>query len=432
MAKIVESFKKEKLNAWILYFIFLGVIQTLWTNPSSFPPLPFRLIMTIGVFIPILFRRDLVLFVFPFFIILRGQLSTSYQYLPDIYSYSFYILLIIAAIIFHIKSLGRLDIKSILPLLLFCIYVVFVDIFATMEIGKYAINIFIALLISLFIKTEREISILSAAIISVCLLLAVYYMVMYDTFLETWNTEEKIERSGWNDPNYFSILLGTGFMIATLYLLDYLKCDLWIFNKKILIVSCVLIFTAVVMTASRAGFLSIFFITVLAIIKSKPRLITILASTFMILAVAILLYRFGIFDTLIYRMFEQGNLDTGGERTTIWAKALENFQLQPFHNQLFGGGYWHRVELTGGMETHNELIAVITDYGLIGVAIFLFLILSMFSMSGRYSQVRNVAAVFYLLCIVSLSPFQYINIGFLIIWILCLKQIGNTSCNCIQ
>ena len=142
MSKIVESFKKEKLNAWILYFIFLGVIQTLWTNPSSFPPLPFRLIMTIGVFIPILFRRDLVLFVFPFFIILRGQLSTSYQYLPDIYSYSFYILLIIAAIIFHAKSIGRLNIKSILPLLLFCIYVVFVDVFATMEIGKYAINIF--------------------------------------------------------------------------------------------------------------------------------------------------------------------------------------------------------------------------------------------------------------------------------------------------
>ena len=66
MAKILESFKKEKLNGWILYFIFLGIIQALWTNPSSFPPLPFRLLMTAGIFIPILFRRDLVLFVFPF------------------------------------------------------------------------------------------------------------------------------------------------------------------------------------------------------------------------------------------------------------------------------------------------------------------------------------------------------------------------------
>ena len=432
MTKILDLFNKEKLNAWIIYFIFLGIIQTLWTNTSSFPPLPFRLMMTIGVFIPILFRRDLVLFVFPFFMILRGQLSTAYQYLPDVYSYSFYILLIIVAIIFHAKSIGRLDIKSIMPMLLFCIYAVFVDVFSTMEIGKYAINIFIALLLFLFIEKEKDIHIFSASLITVCTLLAIYYIIMYDTFLETWNSEEKIERSGWNDPNYFSILLGTGFMIAILYLLDYLKSDLWIFNKKILLVSCVVIFATIVMTASRAGFLSLALITLFAILKSRPKFTTLILSTLIILAAIIVLYNVGAFDTLIYRVFEQGNLDTGGDRTTIWAKAFENFQLQSFQNQLFGGGYWHRTELTGGAETHNEMVAVFTDYGFIGTILFLFMILSMFSFKGMYSRPRNIATIFYLLCIVSLSPFQYINIGFLIIWILGLKRIGNTSSNCIQ
>lgn len=432
MTNIIKALKKEKLNGWILYFMFLGIIQALWTNPSSFPPLPFRLLMTVGVFIPIIFRRDLALFVFPFFIILRGQLSTAYQYLPDVYSYSFYILLIIVAIIFHAKSIGRLDVKSILPLLLFCIYVVFVDVFVTMGIGKYAINVFIAILLFLFVENEKDIHILSAALITVCTLLAVYYIIMYDTFLETWDITEKIERSGWNDPNYFSTLLGMGFMIAVLYILDYLRSELFVFNKKILISSCIILFAAIVMTASRAGFLSVSLITLFAILKSRPKFTTIILSTLIIVSAIIILYRVGVFDTLIYRMFEQGNLDTGGDRTTIWAKVFENFQLQPFHNQLFGGGYWHRAALTGGAETHNEIVAILADYGFIGTILFLFLILSMFSFGGMYSGSRNIATVFYLLCIVSLSPFQYINIGFLIIWILGLKRIENTSSNSTQ
>ena len=80
-------------NGWIIYFIILGIIQSLWTNLSAFPPLPLRLIMIAAVFTPAFIKYDLVIFIIPFSLILRGNLSSEYQYLPDIYSYYIYICL---------------------------------------------------------------------------------------------------------------------------------------------------------------------------------------------------------------------------------------------------------------------------------------------------------------------------------------------------
>lgn len=428
MNSFVANFKKDKINSWILYFLLLGTVQALWTNQHAFPPMVFRLGMVAAVFAPMILNRELVIFGFPFFLILRGQLSTAYQYLPDINSLTFYIFLLFIFLIFHWKSIQPIKLRSTVPLLVLMLYMGIVDLIGTTELGNYSKNIFIVIVFSLFITNKHDLDIFSASLILVCVFSAIYYIVMYDQFLVTWNVKEGIERSGWKDPNYFSTFMNVGVMLSLLYLLGNLKSNLFILNKRIiLLISCLAIIIAVVLTASRAGFLSFAFIFVVSIFLSKPNIKIVLTSIGIIFIAVIIMLSHGVFDTLLYRLFEQDNISSAGGRTDIWLNTIRNFNIQSYGDQLFGRGYWHRTFLSGGADTHNEFIAILADYGYLGVSIFLWLIASMLSFKkGIPSRIMNISAIFYLLSIVSLSPFQYVNIGFLIIWILSVKKLRYT------
>ena len=247
---------------------------------------------------------------------------------------------------------------------------------------------------------------------------------MYDKFLYTWNIKEGIERSGWKDPNYFSTFMNVGFMLSLSYLLGILKSNLFLLKKIILVISCLVITIATVLTASRTGFISLAFIFIFSLFLSKSNIKIVLLCLAIVSIAVIILFSHGVFDTLLYRLFEQGNFNTGGDRTTIWIRTLDEFNLQNFICQLFGKGYWHRANLNGGLETHNEFIAILADYGYFGISIFLWLIASMFCLKkGPSSRIRNIASFNYLLSVVTLSPFQFVNIGFLVIWILSIKKL---------
>ena len=422
MSNITSLFKENKNNKWILFYIVLGVIQALWTNMSSFPPLPFRLLMIFAVFIPLVFKRELILFAIPFFMTLRGQLATDYQYLPDINTYIFYFGVLTIVFCIHGSSVNLKNYNYLLPLIIFCFYLFLIDIFFTQDIGPYVKHIFFGLFFALFIVKKTDIHILSAALIAVSILLAVYYILMYDQFLQVYNTAEGVERSGWNDPNYFAILLGTGFMIAVLYLLNYLQSDLFIFNKHILLVGTFVIFSAVVMTASRAGFFVVSATAIFALVKSKTKITTVLRFILIAFVFIFVLYKAGIFDTLIFRILDEGNIDTGGSRTIIWKRVCDNFSSQPIRFQLFGGGYWHRAFLSHGRETHNEFLAILSDYGILGIIIFLSILFSMFIGRGSSNKESKVSTIFYILAITTLSPFQHVYIVFFIIWVLSIKK----------
>lgn len=426
MMRTLSKSNKEKTDWWIIYFIMLGIIQALWTNTSTFPPLPSRLMMIVAVFLPLFVKKELVLFVFPFFMILRGQLSTAFQYLPDIHSYLFYIALLVMLLCVHSKSLNFKICKYCAPLIILCIICYTVDVLGVQDIGKYVIHISLLLFLSLFVKTKKDVDLLALSLILVCTILAMYYLVMYDQFLDTINLDDDIERSGWNDPNYFSTLLGTGFVIAILYIFRYVSGTSIFFSRKLLVAFCFVIYAAIILTASRAGFISVTLLLIVVLFRARVRFSVILLSLVIMLFAISLLLKYGLFDTLLYRFFEQGNLDTGGGRTNIWLKVFDNYSMQPFANQLFGGGYWHRAVLSEGAEAHNEFIAILADYGIVGFLVFVSVVISLFSFNLNFINAGNLASLYYVLSILSLSPFQYINICFYILWILGFKYISQT------
>ena len=390
----------------------------------AFPPLLFRFAMIAAVFFPMIFNRELVVFGFPFFLILRGQLSTAYQYLPDSNSAFFYLSVLLVLGLFHWKSMRTVDMRVYLPIFIFLLYMAVVDLMATESIGKYVVNLFLALFYSFFIGNNRDIEVFSASLVLVCAFSAIYYIVMYDQFLIVWDTANDLQRSGWKDPNYFSTFINTGFLLSLLYLFAVLKSSLFVFSKLNLLVFSIVIPIAVILTASRAGFLSLAFVLILSLILSRPTFkVFLLVSLFAVVSVVVL-YSQGTFDLLLYRLLGEGNMNTGGERTIVWGLAMMNYVRQSFILQIFGGGYWHRTDLTGGFETHNEFLAVLLDYGAVGLALFLIVLLSMASFrKDVYSLPRNLGIVFCVLSMVSLSPLQYVNICFLLMYILCLKKL---------
>lgn len=410
MQEKIGTFEK-----WVLYYLALGVIQALWTDSSTFPPTPFRIAMIVLVFGPTLYHCELILFAIPFSMTLRGYLSTGYSYLPDIYSYWLYIGIEVVALIIHRKRLNFSLCGKVRPLIVMMICFAIVDLIANGEIGKYAIHIFIGLLLIPHINEESDFHYISASLICVSLLLSVYYIIMYDRFLEAWG-HTGLERSGWADPNYFSIVLDAGFFVAMMYLLNFCKSVSILFNKIVLVGACILIALAVILTASRAGFLCIAFILLIAIFTAGLTLPKFILALVVIAGASIYLYSNGFMNLLYYRLFEQGNLDTGGDRTTIWKIMIDNFYQQKLSLQMFGGGYWHRRELTTN-DTHNEFLAILGDYGYVGLILFIAFLMSLTSKRKGYFWKNNASVCFYLLSIISLSPFAYVYIMFLILWI---------------
>lgn len=418
---MIKPDKNKKHNLWIFYYIFLGIIQATWTSMTSQPPLPLRFLMLAAVFGPMLIRKEYIVFGIPFFMILRGQLATDYQYMPDIRSFEFYIPLLLCLLFYHGKKINLNQFKWYIPLAAMIFYICMVDIFAIGTIGIYGKNLLVAIIFSAFITSEDDSKILANALMSVCALLAVYYLMMYDRFLDTWDTTHGIERSGWNDPNYFSTLLGIGFLIALLQIFNHIKGKYVIFPKSVLILIAIIIYVSIVLTASRAGFIAATVTLIFTIIKSKVRFTTILVSIALIgVCIAIMAHK-GVFDALLFRMVDQGGLDTGGGRTFIWTRTLQNFETQPHINQILGGGYWHRAKLSGGADLHNELFSVGADYGYLGFILFVGFIVSLLLKKDDKLTIKLLATTYYILAIMSLSPFQYINISFFLIWIISLK-----------
>ena len=412
----IQNFKSDKSNFWILYYLVLGILQALWTNLSAFPPMPLRLAMLIAMFYPAFNRKELVLFAVPYAFLLRGQLSTAYSFLPDVFSYGFYIGIIILLIIKHRSSLLFANISHSKSLLRLVLFFGIVDLAFTGSIGCYTTHLFIGLLLLPFFSSEKDLHVLSASLVLSCVFLSIYYLIMFDSFMSSWGSTG-LERSGWKDPNYFSTLLDMGFVISLVYLFKIKKSELIILDRKFLAVGMCFIATAVALTASRAGFICLGVCLFISLFFCRIRIRHLILALIVIAGATYYMYTIGVFDVLIWRLTEQGNMDTGGDRTTIWKVMLDNHSKQPFFKQIIGGGYWHRAELTGGIDVHNEFLSVFADYGYIGEVLFIGLMLSMCRFSQPLIQ-NNIVVLFFFLSIFSLSPLQYINIVFLIIWII--------------
>lgn len=398
-------------NLYLIYYVVLGVIQSLWISRSSFPPLVLRLGMSLMVFGPLLFKKELIPFAFVFSITLRQHLSTEYSYLPNIYSVNVYLLILVLLSVVHYDVWKRFNFKTSGVLTFAAIIFIWTvsDLINKGSIGNGACFLLIAFFLLPFLADRKAVEYVIGAYIFVSMILAIYYFFMYDSFAVTWNVNEDIERSGWSDPNYFSIHIGIGFMMSMACLFGIINTVFVKYHRVLLIAGAFIIFFAIMMTGSRAGLLSSFVITLLVIVLSKNKAQYKLVPIIVLPVILFILFKSRYAQLVVYRFFSEDTLSSGGGRLEIWSMALENYIQQDIWHLLFGGGWWHRANLTAGSETHNEWLAQLCDYGLIGlfltIALYVKIVFNK-AYQGLTSRLF-ITFVYYLLMMVSLSPSQY-------------------------
>lgn len=130
------------------------------------------------------------------------------------------------------------------------------------------------------------------------------------------------------------------------------------------------------LSAARTGLVALFIIFVYYAKKldTKKKIVII----FIGIALLLLVYKIGLFDSLIDKTIysiEQG--DIGGSRFDIWRSSLSSFSKKNFFEKIFGFGYSALLSFNenNGMQRvhgHNDFIITLVSYGIPNLLLYLY------------------------------------------------------------
>lgn len=392
------------------YYFFLLVILCTWFSTTSAPPMPLRLAFFTALVVPFFFKNITgyvpVLLCFTSI----AAYGFSHSYMPT----EKYIYLLVTGILFCV-NLNRLNNFQKPPaiLVLFSIYVLIVDLLTGKQITEIAYCLLI-ILISFFLvsKDGHERNNYMLAFMVITIILSIFFF--------TYGQSSAVEvsetgRRSWRDPNYFGNVCGMGILVAYNMIINKLYPNRSF--KRIAILSIIMGMLLLVMNASRGAFLSacvsIMIITLFAKTNSKTKF----CVTASVITGFIVIYFLGFFDILSDRFFNEEDV-TGNGRTVIWEAKLLGYTGLPIFSKIFGIGYkgGFNLAIPGGFGFHNDFLAFLVDYGVIGI-IMLFVLLFYPIKQAWYSPQKRIIiismVIFLIICCSTLEP---LTIGYLPFW----------------
>ena len=136
-------------------------------------------------------------------------------------------------------------------------------------------------------------------------------------------------------------------------------------------------------------------------IEKKHRVKGYFITAIGIVALGYFIYNFYLENEFLsYRM--ESLLEGGGSgRDVIFSKILSGwYNSDNLMNLLFGYGFAGSQKITGGLFAHNDWLELLSNYGLIGVSIYLMLFYSAYKLI-RYSQWYSDKRILFI-CVVSM------------------------------
>lgn len=192
------------------------------------------------------------------------------------------------------------------------------------------------------------------------------------------------DRVQWVDPNYMGMQVGMGAIIALTNLLKFNDLDL--IQKVLSPVALVSALPTILITASRGAALCIVGACGIMMLSTKTKQVYKVIVCLMLAYVATQLYTNNYFDVLLSRIEDDDG--TGAGRTAIWLAKLDAFtSLNPFY-WIFGCGYQQGMMLgfSHVQGFHNDFIAILCQYGLIGLFVFLTILFKPFFIVKKSSS----------------------------------------------
>ncbi|MBR5781897.1 MAG: O-antigen ligase family protein [Bacteroidales bacterium] len=384
-----------------LYYFFLLVVLCTWFNTTSAPPMPLRLIYLAALVFPVFLKapNNLVPIINCFTAL--GTYGFSRSYMPT--EKWIYLLIIVICLFLGYSKLKRFQRPPSL-MILFCVYIWSIDIIQGTKIVDIDYTILIVLLSFFFVSkdgSEKNSYILAFMIIT--LILGLFFLTYGQS--SAISVSETGRRS-WVDPNYFGNVCGMGVVLAYNTIVNKLSQNLYF--KRIAILTIALGLLTLVMNASRGAFLSASVSIVIITFFSKVSIKTKVGIAVLVSIGVVAMFSMGAFDVLANRFMDQDDT-TGNGRTLIWEAKLLGYIGLPTHEKLFGIGYdgGFSLAIPGGYGFHNDFLAFLVDYGLVGLLFFLALMLYPIIIVGKNSSARPIVislVLFLLTCCSTLEP----------------------------
>ena len=204
------------------------------------------------------------------------------------------------------------------------------------------------------------------------------------------------------DPNNLAALYLVGFAIALFNVVINNKFK--VYNYAFLVID----FYAICLTASREALIATMIIIVFTVglfivsrRKSYKEIIIIIAGTIIIGISCIVLIQY-LPQEVFERLFSFDTYAGGSNRDVLWATSINAFYEQPLFGWGWGGFNTENAGLDVGF--HNTYLTMLCDIGIIGTALFIIPIISIF-----YRAVKRKNALAVLLLIACIIPSFFID-----------------------
>ena len=359
-------------KTYISYYGLMFLILISWHNPFATPPELWRILYLLALLGPLTIKQPkLLAIIIPAFYAISNY-SCYISYMPN--QVFIYLAFPIAALFLH-KGV-KTDKDSIIFLFFFIITAAnnFIN---NMTFESISSCCLMAFLWFKFVpnSVNSYVHTFSYAFTIMSLTLSIFFIVGGSAFQMDFGTSE-FKRTEWMDPNYFGCIVGIGIMVSMIEIL-YNRI-LKIPERIIFLLTIGLSLYVLILNGSRGALLATGMSLILLLIGngqkiSKKMLIICGFSIFIYM-----LYMSGTFDFLLYRI-ELDSGRGGSGRTHIWHTKMMAFSNQlSVLEQLFGIGYKNGMTLGFGYSRgfHNDYIAMLVEYGVFGLMVFIGMLLS--------------------------------------------------------
>lgn len=409
---------RNKNKIFLIYYTVLILIMVTYTSMNG-APTPIRLAYLAALLIPLTTNIQF----FPAILILTiivMQNTFAYPLVPD--GIFYYVIISVLFAIIALLHKGQNQHNRLSPsFVLLIAYLALFNIVRDGSIQMLTSSSFICIMLYICAYKYLPINSKLIAIAYMAFTLALSYWIIFHPearFLAAHGEEE----STWADPNYLGGMAGIGCIIAIMYLL-YAKRSLLQLVLCILTIAGGLYFLSIM--TSRGAFLAVGVSAVSMVLFSKTKRSTKLLTSLSIIAAILFVYYSETFELLMERFNSSDTTGTG--RTIIWEAKLKGFlQEGNVFDLIFGYGVndgFAVASYTLGRARafHNDFVAVLVEYGIVGLVLFLCFLAYPYRIARKEDKPVIAALLLYIITIgMTLEPitsgrFVFVSLLFFII-----------------
>ena len=397
--------------SFYIYYILLLAIFLSWNNFSTVPGPIVRIVYWGAVIVPVIVWKKswLVPVVLLFYSLAKCSYTSSF--LPA-ENYTYIVSVLLVSIFVHARN--RLKTPLCLYLMLIVPFIINTAANTTEQISFASFMIILFLLI-IDGNDDKQLDMMSLSFIVLSLVLSISYYLYGSNFASVLNEYEN-ERIGFADINYVGCIMGFGVIMALVSLIYDSKVP--ILKKAFYIFVIVISIISMLSNASRGSILALGVGVIVIILFSHISIRLKIVISLFIVGLLVVLYNNHYLDLLLFRI-ENDEIGGGTGRVDIWRDKWAAFSSSSsMLNIILGYGYEGGRRLGGGYAFHNDFLAFLVEYGIVGLIVLLSFLSTPLIRSNKENRPIVLASLAYLITVgLTLEPLAAGRLPFYAIWL---------------